>query len=124
MKKWPHEELEVWQLSMDLVDKVYQLTETFPKDERYGLTDQVKRSVVSVANNIAEGKGMYSQKSFLDFLYRARGSLYETATCLAIAERRKYITQVQQQESSDLAFKVQGKLAGLINYMSKLTGQK
>ena len=58
MKKWPHEELEVWQMSMDLVDKVYDLTETFPKDERYGLIGQVRRAAVSIANNIAEGKGI------------------------------------------------------------------
>ena len=58
MNKWTHEELEVWQLAMDLVDKVYQLTEMFPKDERFGLIDQARRAVVSIANNIAEGKGI------------------------------------------------------------------
>jgi len=84
-KKWPFEELEVWQISMDLMDKVYDLIETFPKEERYGLTDDLRRAVISVPNNIAEGKGMHSQKHFLEHLYRSRGSLYETVTCLMAA---------------------------------------
>jgi four helix bundle protein len=124
VKKWPFEELEVWNLSMDLVDKVYELIEMYPKDERFGLTDDTRRAVISVANNIAEGKGMHSQKHFLEHLYRARGSLYETVTCLMVAQRRKYITTQQKQEAVDLAFQVQSKLAGLINYLEKQTGKR
>jgi four helix bundle protein len=124
VKKWPFEELEVWNKAMDLVDKIYDLIEIFPKDERYGLTDDLRRAVISIPNNIAEGKGMYSQKHFLEHLYRSRGLLYETVTCLLTAERRKYITKEQRTRATDSAFEVQSKLAGLIHYLEKQTGKR
>ena len=112
---WPHENLEVWRLSMELIPIVYRLTAMFPKDERFGLTDQTNRAVVAIALLIAEGKGLYSQNSFLEFLYKARGSLYETVTCLTTAENLGYITSQDRQKATDLAFTIQSKLAGLIN---------
>ena len=58
MKQFIFEELTVWQKAMELVKQVYQVTLSFPKQEQYGLTDQIKRAVVSVSLNIAEGKGL------------------------------------------------------------------
>jgi len=80
-----YHDLEVWQAAMDLVMKIYTATRTFPPDERYGLTSQVRRAAVSVASNIAEGKGRISDKELIQFLSRARGSLYEVQTQLQVA---------------------------------------
>ena len=84
------EELHVWQRAMDLVDQVYVLTETWPKAEQFGLTNQVRRAAVSVPSNIAEGQGRKSERDFGRFLVIAYGSLMEVRTQLLIGERRMY----------------------------------
>lgn len=70
-----HKDLEVWKLAMALVEKVYQLTNSFPKVEQFGLTSQIRRSAVSVPSNIAEGAGRQNTKEFIQFLYISLGSL-------------------------------------------------
>jgi len=77
--------LVVWQRAMQLVREVYAVAKHFPADERYALTDQLRRAVVSVPSNIAEGAGRASNKDYSHFLAIARGSLYETLTQLRIA---------------------------------------
>ncbi|MEL7171024.1 MAG: four helix bundle protein [Bacteroidota bacterium] len=84
-------DLLVWQRAMDLVDSVYAATRSFPKSEQFGLTAQVRRAVVSIPSNIAEGWGRPSRKDFLRFLYIARGSLYEVETQLRIAKRQGFL---------------------------------
>ncbi|MEO1478865.1 MAG: four helix bundle protein [Bacteroidota bacterium] len=84
-------DLLVWQRAMDLVDSVYAVTRSFPKSEQFGLTAQVRRAVVSIPSNIAEGWGRPSRKDFLRFLYIARGSLYEVETQLRIAKRQGFV---------------------------------
>lgn len=69
----PYQDLRVWQQAMKLVGEVYRDTEYLPKHELYGLTSQIRRAAVSVASNIAEGKGHRSDREFLHFLYHARG---------------------------------------------------
>jgi len=86
-----YENLKVWQESMELVEIIYKLTSTFPNDEVFNLTSQIKRSVVSIPSNIAEGKGRNSDKEFKQFLFIARGSLFELRTQLEIARRLDYI---------------------------------
>ena len=76
---------------MELVKVVYALTKKFPVDERYALTDQLRRAVVSIPSNIAEGNGRASNADYAHFLSIARGSLYETMTQLEIAEGLGYI---------------------------------
>lgn len=85
-------ELRVWKQAVDLVLEVYQITQTFPKAELYGLTNQVRRSAVSVPSNIAEGKGRSTDRDFALFLTHARGSLLELETRLLIASKLGYIT--------------------------------
>jgi four helix bundle protein len=85
-------ELRVWQLGMDVTEKVYQLTADFPKSEVYGLSSQMRRSAVSIPFNIAEGQGRDSTKEFLHFLAIAFGSICELETQLLIANRFKYIS--------------------------------
>ena len=85
--------LEVWKDSMILVKKVYKLTSSFPESERFGLSSQLQRAIVSVASNIAEGSGRGTRKDFINFLNHARGSLYEVMTQLEIAASLKYASR-------------------------------
>ncbi len=90
-----YKNLIVWQKAMDLVELVYQATQSFPKEELYGLTNQVRRAAVSVPSNIAEGQARKSTAEFKQFLSIARGSLAEVETQLLIAQRLRYLTQEQ-----------------------------
>jgi four helix bundle protein len=87
-----YKDLEVWQAAMQLAVQVYRLTAVFPKDERYGLTSQMRRAAVSVPSNIAEGKGRASDKELIHFLCNSRGSLFEIETQLTIGEQLGYST--------------------------------
>ena len=80
-----YRDLDVWKYSRELVKKVYLLTKKFPKEEIYGLTNQIRRSVVSVPSNIAEGIGRLSNKETIHFLYIAKGSLQEVETQLYLS---------------------------------------
>ncbi|MCA1599468.1 MAG: four helix bundle protein [Chloroflexi bacterium] len=85
-----YRDLIVWQKAMDLVAQVYQVTRDWPRDELYGLTNQVRRAVVSVPANVAEGQGRGNQKEFGRYLAIAVGSLYEVQTHLLISQRLGY----------------------------------
>ena len=85
-------ELIVWQKSRALVKEVYLLTKKFPKDETFGLVQQVRRAVVSVASNIAEGSGRGTNTDFLHFLDIALGSVYEVETQIILSSDLDYIT--------------------------------
>jgi len=87
------EKLEIWQKAMELVDKIYDYTETFPVKEKFALCDQIRRAVVSIPINIAEGAGRNSKREFVQFLMITRGSLYEVITLLMIARRRGYLPE-------------------------------
>jgi four helix bundle protein len=84
-------ELKAWQLGMDLTEHVYLLTNSFPKQEIYGLTSQIRRSAVSIPSNLAEGHGRVSTKEFLQFIAIACGSICELETQILLAHRLKYI---------------------------------
>ena len=104
-----YEELVVWQKAMELVRLVYQVTRRFPVDERFALTDQLRRAVVSIPSNIAEGNGRGSNKDYAHFLSIARGSLYETMTQLRIAKDLGYLDDYSQSE--DIAVEI-GRMLG------------
>jgi len=82
-----HRDLEVWSKSIELSVAIYQLTRSFPTEERFGLASQLRRASVSVPSNIAEGAGRGSRGEFLRFISIARGSLAELQTQLEIARR-------------------------------------
>jgi four helix bundle protein len=86
-----HHGLEAWKLSRELVRNVYLLTKTFPKDEMFGLTTQIRRAAVSIPSNIAEGAARTGPKEFAQFLNIARGSLSELETQLLIATDLGYL---------------------------------
>ena len=93
---WEHySKLMVWQDAMNLVDEVYRLIACLPWEERYALATQMRRSVVSIPSNIAEGHGRRSDKEFQRFLNIARGSVFELETQLMICVQQKYLTKEQ-----------------------------
>lgn len=85
-------DLKAWQMAINLTLEIYAYTRTFPKEELYGFTAQMRRSAVSIPSNIAEGKGRFSPKELLQFLFTARGSLHELDTQIIIAHQLRYIT--------------------------------
>ncbi len=88
-----YRDLFAWQKAMDLVESVYRATRDWPKEEMYGLTNQVRRAVISVPANMAEGQGRNSTKDFARFLAIAMGSLYEVETHISIAQRLRYVDE-------------------------------
>lgn len=101
-----YRDLVAWQKGMDLVVKVYELTRTFPREELFGLTSQVRRSAASIPANIAEGQGRRrGTGEFRQFLYVSRGSLNETETHLEVAIRLGYapsgVLQAELAERTD-----------------------
>ncbi len=120
--KFNFEELDVWQISVDFAEKIYLVTKDFPKEEVYGVTSQLRRAALSISLNIAEGKGRYSNKEYKQFLFIARGSLYETVTLLKMCLKLKYITQAQYQDLISDCEKIQSKISGLLNYLKGVSG--
>ncbi len=108
-------DLRVWQLAMELVIETYQATKGFPKEEQYGLISQMRRAAVSIASNIAEGKGLRTDADFARFLYHARGSLMELQTQIMIARELQYLTERNAVVLLQKCEAVGRSLAGLIN---------
>ena len=115
--KFNFEELDVWKIALDFAEKVYVITKSFPKSEMYGITAQLRRASLSISLNIAEGKGRYSNKEFKQFLFIARGSLYESITLMKMCLKLNYLTKNQYQELIDDCQKIQSKISGLLNYL-------
>jgi len=106
-------ELKVWQLSMDMVTEIYKVSESFPKQEVYGLTSQIRRCSVSIPSNIAEGSSRHNAKEFIQFLYIANGSLSEFETQIEIALRLGYCKDISK--FIDSIKQIRSMLSGLIN---------
>lgn len=112
-----HKDLDVWIISVELVTEIYQLTSDFPKEEIFGLTNQIRRASISIPSNIAEGAARNYNKEFIQFLYIALGSQQELDTQLIIAKNLRFISENQY---NDTIIKIQsvGKLLnGLIRYL-------
>ena len=109
------ERLTVWQAAMELVAQIYEATRRFPPQERFGLIDQLHRAAVSVVANIAEGKGRYHTKEFLQLLYIARGSLYEAISLIKIAASLKYLDCKIESSLLSACQQTLSQLSGLIN---------
>lgn len=107
-------ELTVWQRAMEMTVQVYELTRDFPREELYGLTSQIRRASISVASNIAEGRGRISQGEFRQFLGTAQGSNFEVQTQLEVARRIRLGHVVDLQKAEDLSLEVGKMLSALI----------
>src|ERR1700737_2650394 len=91
--KQHYKNLLVWQKAMTLVSRIYEVTRTFPKEEMYGLTSQIRRAAVSIPSNIAEGQARLTVGEFRQFLGMARGSLAELDTQLVISQQLGYLPE-------------------------------
>jgi four helix bundle protein len=111
-EKRRHEELEVWRDAMDLVEAVYRLSASFPADERFGLTAQIRRAAVSIPSNIAEGSARRSRAELVQFLHIARASLSEVETHIQISRRLGLAVSIDQ--AAELADRVFAKLNAMI----------
>ena len=110
-----HNELNVWKESMNLVKKVYMLTSSFPATEQFGLTSQIRRAVVSIPSNIAEGCGRNSDKELIRFCWISMGSLSEVETQLIIARELGFVIDTAELEQ-DIR-NIRKILSGFINYI-------
>ena len=113
-----YKKLIVWQKSMLLVKETYKLLRFMPKYENYSLSDQMRRSVVSIPSNIAEGAGRNSSKEFAHFLSIARGSRYELETQLLICIELNYLSEGQCKEAFALINEVGTILNGFIKKLN------
>ena len=114
----PHHKLEAWNQAVELVTEVYRKTDSFPKEERYGLTSQIRRAAVSIPANIAEGAARFSSREFARFLSNAQGSASELETELLIAHRLGYLDETN---FSDLISQLE-RIGRLITGLSKHVG--
>ncbi len=117
-----YKDMEVWKESIKLVTDIYKITETYPQSELFGLTNQIRRSVISIPSNIAEGSVKHSDKESLRFLDIALGSLAELDTQMLISQNLNFINNydtIEQQIS-----KVRALLIGLAKYYEKQLNDK
>ena len=115
--KRKHHNLKAWQEAMQLVKDVYAVTVSFPKEESYGLTSQIRRTAISIPSNIAEGAARTGTKEFLRFLSIARGSLSELETQIILAKELNFM-----KSNNELLEKINdvfGLLGGLMNSLNK-----
>ena len=95
-------DLVVWQKSVDLVDEVYRLTRRFPDEERFVLTQQIRKSAISIPSNIAEGSGRFTSRDYLSFLSNSRGSTKETESHLLVGVRLNFMTEADASRALPL----------------------
>lgn len=112
-----HKDLDIWKMSIDLVKDIYTLTESFPKDEQFGLTSQLRRAAVSVPSNIAEGSARNGNKEFIQFCYISLGSLSEVETQIIIATELNFIHNRLSSEVLEKVEIIRKKLLNFIKYL-------
>ena len=110
-----YRDLKVWQKGIDFVQEVYRISSSFPDDERFGLTAQIRRAAVSVPSNIAEGRGRGSDKEFIRFIHIALGSLAEVDTQLEVAVRLHFIREQETQQARTTLVEIRRMLFALKN---------
>jgi four helix bundle protein len=114
--------IKAWGLADDLTVDIYKSTKSFPKDELYAMTSQIRRAASSVAANIVEGASRSSHKDYLHFLYIARGSLHETHYFVHLAGRLEYLDADAKQRLTTQAEEASRTLTGLIKAVEKEVG--
>lgn len=112
-----HKDLDIWKMSMNLVKNVYTLTDSFPKNEQFGLTSQLRRASVSIPSNIAEGSARNGNKEFIQFCYISLGSLSEVETQIIIASELCFLENVQSEDILKNIELIRKKLLNFIKYL-------
>ena len=119
-----HKDLNVWQESMALVTLIYEKTKSFPKDELFSLTSQIRRCAVSIPSNISEGAARESNKEFIRFLYISQGSIAELDTQLLIANNLNFLSKEDYINLDEKLVSIRKMLAGLIKFRKGSYDQK
>lgn len=112
--------LDVWKKSRKLTNSIYNLTKNYPKEEAYGLTSQIRRCVISIPSNIAEGCGRNTSKDSIQFFHIARGSLYELETHLHVSLDQNYLSENELNATLNLITDCKKLINGFINYYKNL----
>ena len=110
-----YKDLSVWQKSMDLAVEIFKVVKFLPREELYGLSDQMRRAVVSVPSNIAEGQQRSSTKDYIRFLHIAKGSLGELETQIMLCERLEYLGKEKTGQLIGQCVEIQRMISGLIS---------
>ena len=113
------EDLLVWKRSHSIVVKLYRVTKKFPKEELYGITNQIRRAAVSVPNNIAEGFGRHSTKELIQYLIQARGSIQELKYLIILSRELSYIADQEETFFIKEINEIGKMLNGMINSLRK-----
>ncbi|MBU2949149.1 four helix bundle protein [Tamlana agarivorans] len=113
-------ELDIWKEARKLVSKVYLVTSNYPKEEVYGITNQIRRCSISIPSNIAEGCGRQTPKDSIRFLYVSRGSLYELETQLYLSNDLNFLSEENLNAILPQIETCKKLLNGFINYYKKL----
>ena len=114
-----YREFIAWQKSMSFVTNIYKMTQSFPKEESFGLTSQIRRSAISIPSNFAEGFGRKGNKEFLRFINIAIGSLYECQTQLEISKNIGYLNADEFETSFNQSKEIEALLRGLAKTLNK-----
>jgi four helix bundle protein len=117
------EKLDVWQRSVDFAELIYEATRSFPADERFGLTNQMRRAAVSVSSNIAEGSGRVSDMDYARFVEISYASLMEVVSQATLATRQKFLTQDSYRSIYREAEELARMLSGLRSTLLKDRGK-
>jgi four helix bundle protein len=112
---FPFEKLDVWHMAVDLAETVLSLLEDLPQNKHLRLIGQMESAVVSISQNIAEGEGRQYKKEFIQFLYIAKGSVFEVVTLNEIFRRKKLFSDEHAKEIRNRCEQIDRKLNGLIN---------
>jgi len=115
MEKSSYQGLIVWQKAMELTTVIYKLVKKLPKEELYSLSDQMRRAVVSIPSNIAEGHDKHTKNEFIQFLTISRGSKAELKTQLLICVKVGYLIETEIEEAINLLAEIGKMLTSLIN---------
>lgn len=110
-----YRDLIVWQKSMDMVEELYKLVRTLPREETYALSDQMRRAAVSIPSNIAEGYARNSKKEYVQFLSVAKGSCAELETQLELAIRLNYFSKENAKSCASVLLEIEKMLTSMQN---------
>ena len=117
----PHKKLDVWQAAMKATKMVYELTKSFPEEEKFGLVSQMRRAAVSIPCNIAEGAARQGKREFRNFVSIAQGSLSELDTQLELSVLLGYLSKEKIEEIEGQLLRIDRMLSGLIRSLTKKT---